>query len=73
MLLLVLMMCGGSLLIAILPTYETAGMLAPALLVAARLLQGISVGGEYGTSATYMSEVATPAIVASSRPSSTSR
>jgi len=59
MLLSVLMMCGGSLLIAILPTYETAGVAAPALLLAARLLQGLSVGGEYGTSATYMSEVAT--------------
>ena len=54
----VLLMCGGSLLIAILPTYERIGMAAPLLLLAARLLQGLSVGGEYGTSATYMSEVA---------------
>ncbi|HQX24187.1 MAG TPA: MFS transporter, partial [Pseudomonadota bacterium] len=51
----VLMMCGGSLLIAITPGYASIGVAAPALLVAARLLQGLSVGGEYGTSATYMS------------------
>ncbi|MDA8482896.1 MFS family transporter [Pseudomonas resinovorans] len=54
----VLMMCGGSLAIAAMPTYETIGVLAPALLLLARLFQGLSVGGEYGTSATYMSEVA---------------
>ncbi|ALK95158.1 alpha-ketoglutarate permease [Massilia sp. WF1] len=56
----VLMMCGGSLLIAALPTYATIGTAAPALLLVARLFQGLSVGGEYGTSATYMSEVAEP-------------
>jgi MFS transporter, MHS family, alpha-ketoglutarate permease len=54
----VLMMCGGSLVIAALPTYAQIGALAPALLLIARLFQGLSVGGEYGTSATYMSEVA---------------
>ncbi|WP_394781918.1 MFS family transporter [Undibacterium sp.] len=54
----VLMMCGGSLLIACLPTYASIGAFAPALLLLARLFQGLSVGGEYGTSATYMSEVA---------------
>jgi MFS transporter, MHS family, alpha-ketoglutarate permease len=54
----VLMMCFGSLLIGILPTYATVGTLAPVLLLLARMLQGLSVGGEYGTSATYMSEVA---------------
>jgi metabolite-proton symporter len=58
MLLSVLLMCAGSLVIACLPTYETIGAAAPALLLAARLLQGFSLGGEYGTSATYMSEVA---------------
>lgn len=50
----------GSLGIAVLPGYATLGTLAPVLLVAARLLQGLSLGGEYGTSATYLSEVATP-------------
>jgi MFS family permease len=54
----VLMMCFGSLMIAVLPTYATIGVAAPVLLVVARLIQGLSVGGEYGTSATYMSEVA---------------
>jgi MHS family alpha-ketoglutarate permease-like MFS transporter len=54
----VVMMCGGSLVIAVLPTYAQIGAFAPALLLVARLFQGLSVGGEYGTSATYMSEVA---------------
>ena len=54
----VLFMCLGSLLIAILPTYQHIGIWAPILLTAVRMLQGVSVGGEYGTSATYMSEVA---------------
>jgi metabolite-proton symporter len=54
----VIMMCGGSLLVAVLPTYSSIGLAAPALLLFARLLQGLSVGGEYGTAATYMSEVA---------------
>ncbi|MGF6604629.1 MHS family alpha-ketoglutarate permease-like MFS transporter [Paraburkholderia sp. GAS448] len=55
----VVLMCAGSLIIALCPSYEVIGAAAPALLVAARLLQGLSVGGEYGTSATYLSEVAT--------------
>jgi MHS family alpha-ketoglutarate permease-like MFS transporter len=54
----VLMMCFGSLMIAVLPTHATIGAAAPVLLLVARLLQGLSVGGEYGTAATYMSEVA---------------
>jgi len=54
----VLLMCTGSLMVAFMPTYATIGALAPVLLLLARLLQGLSVGGEYGTSATYMSEVA---------------
>ncbi|MFD1199443.1 MFS family transporter [Brucella gallinifaecis] len=58
MLISVSMMCLGSFAIAILPTYETIGLWAPLLLLLVRLLQGLSVGGEYGTTATYMSEVA---------------
>jgi MHS family alpha-ketoglutarate permease-like MFS transporter len=54
----VLMMCAGSLVIAACPTYASIGALAPAVLLVARLFQGLSVGGEYGTTATYMSEVA---------------
>ena len=55
----VLIMSFGSLLIACSPTYQTIGLFAPALLFIARLIQGLSVGGEYGTSATYLSEMAT--------------
>ncbi|HVG16005.1 MAG TPA: MFS transporter, partial [Chitinophagaceae bacterium] len=56
----VLLMSFGSLMIAIMPTYQTIGLAAPVLLLIARLLQGLSVGGEYGVSATYLSEMATP-------------
>ena len=52
------LMCAGSLMIAAVPGYNQIGVAAPAILVFARLLQGLSVGGEYGASATYMSEVA---------------
>src|SRR3954463_4148249 len=58
MILSVLMMCAGSLLIGILPTHATVGTAAPVFLLLARMIQGLSVGGEYGTSATYMSEIA---------------
>ncbi|HVI59724.1 MAG TPA: MFS transporter [Luteimonas sp.] len=54
----VLLMCAGSLLIAVAPGYERIGLGATALLLFARLLQGLSLGGEYGTSATYLSEMA---------------
>lgn len=60
MLVSVLMMSFGSLMIAVLPTYQTIGVAAPWLLLLARMIQGLSVGGEYGASATYMSEIATP-------------
>jgi MHS family alpha-ketoglutarate permease-like MFS transporter len=56
----IMLMCSGSLVVAIMPTYATIGGLAPVLLVIARLMQGFSLGGEYGTSATYLAEVATP-------------
>lgn len=58
MLISVTMMCAGSLVIACLPTYAQIGAWAPFLLLLCRLFQGLSVGGEYGTTATYMSEVA---------------
>jgi MHS family alpha-ketoglutarate permease-like MFS transporter len=54
----VLLMCGGSMTVALTPTFGRIGVAAPIILVAARLLQGLSVGGEYGASATYLSEVA---------------
>jgi len=56
----VALMCFGSLLIAITPTYDSIGIAAPIMLFLARLLQGLSLGGEYGASATYLSEVAHP-------------
>jgi MFS transporter, MHS family, alpha-ketoglutarate permease len=54
----VLLMCFGSLMIAVTPTYASIGVAAPALLGLARMIQGLSLGGEYGTSATYLTEVA---------------
>ncbi len=56
----VLLMCFGSLLIAICPTYQQIGVLAPVILIFARLLQGLSQGGEYGSSTTYLAEMAEP-------------
>lgn len=56
----VLLMCFGSLMIAATPSYASIGIAAPVMLGFARLLQGLSLGGEYGTSATYLSEVADP-------------
>ena len=55
----VTLMCLGSFVIAVCPTYASIGVAAPTVLMLARLLQGLSLGGEYGTSATYLSEVAT--------------
>ncbi|WP_222871612.1 MFS transporter [Nonomuraea sp. PA05] len=55
----VTLMSASALLIAVAPTYETVGYFGALVLVVARLLQGISVGGEYAASATYLTE-ATP-------------
>ena len=54
----VLLMCFGSLVIAVVPTYASIGAAAPVVLGAARIIQGLSLGGEYGASATYLTEVA---------------
>ena len=54
----VTLMCIGSLMIAIAPTHDQIGIFSPIILVVARLIQGLSVGGEYGASATYLSEMA---------------
>ncbi|HWF01299.1 MAG TPA: MFS transporter [Caulobacteraceae bacterium] len=51
-------MCGGSALIALTPSAHTIGVAAPVLLTLARLIQGLSIGGEYGASAVYISEMA---------------
>ncbi len=52
------LMCVGSLLIAVCPGEAQIGVAAPAILVFARILQGVSMGGEYGVSAVYLSEMA---------------
>jgi MFS transporter, MHS family, alpha-ketoglutarate permease len=52
------MMCFGSLVIAFTPGAATIGVAAPIILVLARIFQGLSLGGEYGASASYMSEMA---------------
>ena len=54
----VAMMAVGSLIIAAAPTYAQAGIVAPIILVVARIIQGLSIGGEYGSSATYLTEMA---------------
>lgn len=56
----VLCMCIGSLIIAVTPTYASIGFAAPVMLALARIIEGLSLGGEYGASATYLSEVAHP-------------
>ncbi|MFG2222801.1 MFS transporter [Streptomyces sp. NPDC048644] len=56
----ILLMGGGSLLVAVTPTYATAGVLAPVVLVVARLIQGLSVGGEFAASTTFLVESAGP-------------
>jgi MHS family alpha-ketoglutarate permease-like MFS transporter len=54
----VMLMCAGSALIAVIPTFATIGYWAPALLLLARVIQSLSLGGEYAASATYLSEIA---------------
>ena len=54
------LMCAGSLMITLTPTYASIGIWAPILLVVARMAQGLSLGGEFGTAATYLTEIAPP-------------
>lgn len=56
----VLLMCFGSGMIAVTPTADSIGVMAPIILTFARVLQGISQGGEYGASATYLAEMSEP-------------
>jgi MHS family alpha-ketoglutarate permease-like MFS transporter len=60
MLLTILLMAGGSMVIAILPTYEQVGWLAPILLLLARIAQGMSLGGEVSGASAYLAEIAPP-------------
>lgn len=54
----IVMMAAGSLIIGVTPTYESIGIAAPLLLVVARLIQGLSLGGEYASASTYLTEMA---------------
>lgn len=56
----VTIMATGSLVIAVTPGFKVIGVWSPLILVVTRLFQGLSLGGEYGTSATYLSEMASP-------------
>lgn len=56
----ILLMGGGSLLVALTPTYGATGLLAPFVLVIARLVQGLSVGGEFAASTTFLVKSAGP-------------
>ncbi|HEY1676472.1 MAG TPA: MFS transporter [Candidatus Sulfotelmatobacter sp.] len=49
-------MGGATAIIGLLPTYATAGLLSPVLLIAIRVLQGLALGGEYGGAAVYVGE-----------------
>jgi MFS family permease len=50
------LMGGATFAIGLLPTYETAGIVAPMLLILMRILQGVALGGEYGGAAIYVAE-----------------
>lgn len=54
----ILMMALPSLLISLMPTYASIGIAAPVLMLLARMVQGLSVGGEYGAAATFLAESA---------------
>jgi MHS family alpha-ketoglutarate permease-like MFS transporter len=60
MLLTIMLMAGGSLVIAILPTYAAVGWVAPILLLLARIAQGMSLGGEVSSVSAYLAEIAPP-------------
>jgi MFS family permease len=53
-------MGGSTFAVGLLPNYATAGVIAPVLLLALRLLQGLALGGEYGGAATYVAEHSPP-------------
>ncbi|PKW14876.1 MFS transporter [Saccharopolyspora spinosa] len=61
MLLTISLMAGGSLIIALLPTFQTIGWAASILLVLARVGQGLSLGGEVSNASAYLAEIAPPA------------
>jgi MFS family permease len=52
----ILLMGTSTFIVGMLPSYATVGVVAPAVLIALRLLQGLALGGEYGGAATYVAE-----------------
>ncbi|MER6003156.1 MFS transporter [Nonomuraea angiospora] len=56
----IVLMGVGSLLLAVTPTYEAVGLLSPVILTLARLIQGLSVGGEFAAATTFLVESAPP-------------
>lgn len=58
MILTIAMMSGGSFAIAVLPTFSVAGWIAPILLLLARIVQGMSMGGEVSNASAYLAEIA---------------
>ncbi|GAB3587672.1 MFS transporter [Amycolatopsis endophytica] len=58
MILTISLMAGGSIVIAILPTFQQVGWLAPVLLLLARIAQGLSLGGEVSNASAYLGEIA---------------
>lgn len=56
--LVILLMSGSTLLIGLVPSYESIGVVAPLLLLLLRCVQGFSAGGEYGSGACYLAEFA---------------
>jgi MFS family permease len=52
----IVIMGASTALVGVLPTYETAGVIAPIIFIALRLLQGLALGGQYGGAATYIAE-----------------
>ena len=56
----ILIMGLSTFVVGLLPSYKSIGVIAPIILIAARLLQGLALGGEYGGAATYVAEHAPP-------------
>ncbi|GAA3754382.1 MHS family proline/betaine transporter-like MFS transporter [Spinactinospora alkalitolerans] len=56
----IISMAAGTLMLGLLPTYESAGIIAPVLLVVARIIQGLAAGGEFGSAAAFLAEFSPP-------------